>query len=221
VVSSLHRYRRLWKVFKVLSKYGLSDELASYGIGREVHFFQRFFPRKVTQEIKKYSRWERIRFAVEELGTTYIKFAQILSIRPDLVPQELIDEFEKLQSNVPPFEASVAKKIIEQELHKPVHEVFLDFEPKPFASASIAQVHRAKLRDGTPVVLKVQRPDVLQDIHTDVELMKMLAKMYMDRYEGETGVDAMEVVESFEQSLKKEFNLFKSTGKSDWFQDYF
>lgn len=221
MVSSLHRYRRLWKVFKVLSKYGLSDELASYGIGREVHFFQRFFPRRITREIKKYTRWERIRFAVEELGTTYIKFAQILSIRPDLVPQELIDEFEKLQSNVPPFEASVAKKIIEQELNRPVSEVFIDFEPKPFASASIAQVHKAKLHDGTPVVLKVQRPDVMQDIHTDVEMMKLLAKMYMDRYEGETGVNAMEVVENFEQSLKKEFSFLNEAANQIRFQNNF
>jgi ubiquinone biosynthesis protein len=108
----------------------------------------------------EYTRYERIRMAAADLGPTFVKLAQILSNRPDIIPEGLVKEFEKLQDRVPPFEYEMAKRIIEREINQKLEDVFEWLDEKPLASASIGQVHKAKLKTGELVVVKVQRPEV-------------------------------------------------------------
>ncbi|MEJ5203413.1 MAG: AarF/UbiB family protein, partial [Anaerolineales bacterium] len=103
---------------------------------------------------------ERLRLIIQELGPTYIKLGQILSSRSDLLPGEFIRELSRLQDQVPPFSFDQVEKVIRHEFKKSIPEIFLDFEPQPFAAASIGQVHYARLFDATPVVVKVQRPEI-------------------------------------------------------------
>src|SRR3989344_1294166 len=118
-----------------------------------------------------------LRRTLERLGPTFIKFGQLLSVRPDLAPKEYVKELEKLQASVPPFPYSEAKSIIEKELGKGLEHLFLDFEKAPIASASISQVYRAALKTGEKVAVKVQRPNVRQIMETDIEIMMYIAKL--------------------------------------------
>ena len=162
--------------------------------------------KEAVERIHKFSKWERIRMAVEELGTTYIKFAQILSNRPDAIPVELVKEFEKLQSHVPPFPGEIARATIEEEIGKKASDVFLKFDEVPFASASIAQVHMAKLKDGSRIVLKVRRPDILEKIELDITIMKYIAGK-MEEHGIMDKLDPPGIVRAFEAAIQKELDL--------------
>ena len=107
--------------------------------------------------------------AIEELGPTFVKLGQVLSGRTDMLPPELIAELVKLQDDVPPFDAREVKRTIRRELGRPVGDVYTGFDYTPVASASVAQVHRAALPDGTPVAVKVQRPGIERIIDTDLD----------------------------------------------------
>jgi len=132
---------------------------------------------KARLEKKKENSIERrLRLTLERLGPTFIKFGQVLSVRPDLVPKSYIKELEKLQDRVPPFPYSIVKELIKNELGS-IKDVFSSFEKKPIASASISQVHKATLKDGTLVAVKIQRPNVKEIMETDVEIMFYFAKL--------------------------------------------
>ena len=109
---------------------------------------------------KKDTRPLRVRLVMEELGATFVKLGQLLSLRPDLIPKEYCEEFRKLQDDVAPFPTEEAKKIVEEELKKPINKLFEYFSEKPIASASVSQVHEARLKNGTRVAVKVQRPSI-------------------------------------------------------------
>lgn len=198
---------RLLRVIKILAKYGLADELASLGIKKNIRFFQRFFPKKTVAHIKSMTRWERMRFAVEEMGTTAIKFAQIISTRTDIIPPELIYEFEKLQNDVPPFDPDRVRDILREEWGGPPERFVRKIDPVPLAAASIAQVHRGELPDGTPVVIKVQRPEILDYIRLDIEILAFMAEKYMERYGEDSSVDMSEVVRNFEAGFLGELSF--------------
>jgi len=119
----------------------------------------------------------RFRRAMERLGPTFIKLGQILSTRRDLLPQRYTDEFAKLQDRVPALRPGVAEKVVEQELGQPIENIFSDFSRKPLAAASLAEVHRAKLRDGTPVAVKVARPGVEAMVKNDIHILAYLARL--------------------------------------------
>ncbi len=199
----LRRYRQ---IIGVLIKYGFQDMLADAGVSVRAKIAEAFLSRETVANIHAHTKWERMRMAVEELGTTYIKLAQILSNRPDIIPLALVAEFEKLQTNVPPFDTALAHEIIEQELHKAISDVFLQFDDKPFGSASIAQVYKARLKDGTPVVLKVRRPDIAEKIDLDIVLMKYLAHQ-LEQRGYLVNLDPVGIVRSFETSIHKELDL--------------
>ena len=119
----LRRYRQ---IIGILVKYGFQDLLADAGVSWGARVVESILPHQVVENIHKHTKWERIRMAVEELGTTYIKLAQILSNRPDVIPLELVAEFEKLQTHVPPFPGEEAKAIIEEDGFQ---TMILDMEP--------------------------------------------------------------------------------------------
>jgi ubiquinone biosynthesis protein len=199
----LRRYRQ---IIGILIKYGFQDILSDAGVSLKARMVETFLPKNLVEEIHSHSKWERIRMAVEELGTTYIKLAQILSNRPDVIPLELVAEFEKLQTHVPPFPGEEARKIIEQELSKSIEDIFMKFEDAPFASASIAQVHKAKLKDGTQVVLKVRRPGITEKIELDIAIMNYFARK-MEERGYLANLDPVGMVRAFDVSIHKELDL--------------
>ncbi|RLE31875.1 hypothetical protein DRJ58_06050, partial [Candidatus Acetothermia bacterium] len=129
----------------------------------------------------KLSRGERLRLALEELGPTFVKLGQILSLRPDLVPPDIAGELRKLQDEAPPFPFSEVKAQIESELGQPLATLFQEFEEKPLAAASLAQVHRARTREGELVAVKVQRPGIREVIEADLDILFELARL-AERY---------------------------------------
>ena len=135
---------------------------------------QKLVPKSSRRRASMHTKWAKMRLVCEELGPTFVKFGQIISNRPDLVPLELTIELEKLHDNVPPMTEAVAKKMVETELKDTVENLFAWFEPKPFASASIAQVHNVILHSGKRVALKVQRFGIHEIIEEDMKLKQLL-----------------------------------------------
>jgi len=178
VISRTYRHiNRYREIIAILVKYGFGEILAKLELPKYLNFgkgkSKRFILGKTTAEIATASRWTRMRMALEELGPTFVKFGQIMSTRPDMVPRELITELEKLQDKVPPFPAEDARRIIEEELGSSIGSLFSDFSDSPIASASIAQVHKAVLHEGEEVAIKVKRPGIDRIIETDLSLGRL------------------------------------------------
>ena len=165
---------RTRQIIKVLIKYGFEDIVFH-------SFLQNIVPRRMllnwTREnriVSATTRWERIRMAAEEAGPSAIKIAQIMSNRSDIIPEELIIELKKLQSEVKTFPFSVARKILDEELPRPYDEIFEEFNEVPIGSASIGQVYKAKLQSGEEVVVKLRRPGVGKLLVQDLEIAKSI-----------------------------------------------
>lgn len=199
----MQRYRR---ILTVLFKYGFGDLIDVLKIEQYLEIGLKMVSRKRREKIETLSRAMRVRMAMEELGPTFIKMGQILSTRPDLLPVEFIQELPKLQDKVPPFPFSDARRIIEEELQKPLEEVFPHFDEHPLAAASIGQVHRARTIDGEEVVVKVQRPDIRKTIEVDLEIMLHLATLMEKHLEGWDIHHPTKIVKEFARTLEKELD---------------
>ena len=149
----------------------------------------------------------RLRRTLEKLGPTFIKFGQVLSVRPDLVPKEYSKELEKLQDSVPPFPYNEVKAIIEKEFGKSMEHLFLHFEKKPIASASISQVHKAMLKTGEKVAVKVQRPNVKKIMETDIEIMYYIANLLEKNVERIRRFNPVRIVNEFREWTEKELDF--------------
>jgi ubiquinone biosynthesis protein len=156
---------------------------------------------------------ERSRMIFEELGPTFIKFGQILSIRRDLLPEEYLQEFEKLQDAVPPFSFAEAAHLIREEFGRDVKEVFEEFNPEPLASASIAQVHLARINTGQSVIVKVQRPLIRQVILQDLAIMEHLAQLLVRHMPEIRRFDPVGLVEEFRKTILQELD-FRREGRN-------
>lgn len=199
----LNRYRQ---ILTVLFKYGFGDLVDVLKIERYLEIGFQMISRKRREQVEKLSRAERVRMALEELGPTFIKLGQILSTRPDLIPVEFIEEFSKLQDHVPPFSYTEVAEIVESELGMPPGDMFEHFEETSLAAASIGQVHRARLKDGEEVAVKVQRPGIRKIIEVDLEIMLHLASL-MERHLEEFKVNRpARIVGEFARTIEKEID---------------
>ncbi len=194
---------RLVEVARVLARFGLADVLARLD-ARSVRRWIRGSRVEVLAEAAAPVRW---RLALTELGTTFIKFGQVLSTRPDLIGPEWAEEFAALQQQVPADPFTVTRATIEAELGRPLEVLYAQFEPQPVASASIGQVHRAVLPDGRVVAVKVQHPGVERQIADDLVLLRELAVL-AERYLPEWRIyRPTAVVAEFERTIRRELDF--------------
>ncbi|OQZ04465.1 MAG: hypothetical protein B6D34_02680 [Candidatus Brocadia sp. UTAMX1] len=214
--------RRFNQILRILTKHGfgfaiqqlrLEDHIIGRGIIK-MRIVRRFIePRE--------SRAVRLRKALEELGPTFIKFGQILSIRPDLIPLDLCNELSKLQDHVPPFGYEYVRKQIRESFGKYPEELFASFDPEPLAAASLGQVHRAKLKTGESVVVKVQRPDIRKMIETDIDILYTLAQL-ANRYMQEVRLfNPIGIVDEFSKVITKEIDFTCEAHNIDRFRKNF
>tara|TARA_B100000809_G_scaffold71719_1_gene69337 strand:- start:4338 stop:5957 length:1620 start_codon:yes stop_codon:yes gene_type:complete len=198
------RLRRIAKIIKVVGKYRLDLLLDKQKLPFSVRVFLApavFFGRA------NGTRGERLRKALEELGPIFVKFGQLLSTRPDLVPEDISIELCVLQDNVPPFSSDLFKQNVELALSGSVNDLFLSFEPDPLASASVAQVHAAVLADGRDVVVKAVRPNIEKTIRKDIALLYTLARLVKTYSEDGERLHPLEVVKDYESVIIEELNL--------------
>ena len=167
------------------------------------------------------TRAEQLRQTIEELGPTFVKFGQIVADRPDLASDHLREELKKLQSNARPMDDGEAISLVEMELGHPIEEVFLSFEKKHIASASIAQVYSGVLRTGERVAIKIQRPNIKHKIEIDLILMKVLARQVVKTYPGLTSFNVIGFVEDFGENLMKELDFNNEASNMLRFTDMF
>ncbi len=199
----LNRYRQ---ILAVLFKYGFGDLVDVLKIEQYLEIGLQMISRKRREQVDRLTRSERVRMALEELGPTFVKLGQMLSTRPDLIAVEFIEELSKLQDRVPPFSYTEVSQIIESELGGPPESMFEHFDESPLAAASIGQVHRARLKDGEEVVVKVQRPGIRKIIEVDLEIMLHLASL-MERHLEEFQLNRpARIVEEFARTLEKEID---------------
>ncbi|MCB0755045.1 MAG: AarF/ABC1/UbiB kinase family protein [Flavobacteriales bacterium] len=204
--QTFQNIKRIREIIAVLVKYGFEDIVTNSTLRNFVSEKGRVSWTRQGQPVFQYTRWERIRMVCEELGPTFIKLAQVLSNRPDMLPAPLIKELEKLQDNVPPFSFEEVRESIESETGKRMEEIFSVFNEKPLATASIGQVHKARLLNGKEVVVKIQRPGVKDMVYRDLAILNDAVNR-TDRYLKKEGIlNAMDMVRSFERSMHKELD---------------
>jgi ubiquinone biosynthesis protein len=151
-------------------------------------------------------RGVRLREMLDELGPTFVKFGQLLSTRPDIVPPDIVFELKGLQDAVTPFPFEQARAVVEEELELTLEQLYLEFDEVPIAAASIGQVHRAVLPNGRSVVVKVQRPNAPRQIEADLELMYQLARFARERVRALEFIDTVAVVDEFARSIRQELD---------------
>jgi len=204
---------RLMRINFVLARHGLDEIILTAHIFRPIRFLIYVSPFYWLRR-RDAPRGARIRRALEDLGPIFVKFGQMLSTRRDLLPHDIADELAKLQDQVPPFPGREARLIIEQVLGKPVTELFQEFSETPLASASIAQVHAARLPDGREVVIKVLRPGVEHIISGDLELLFLIAGLAERYWPDGRRLRPREVVGEYEKTILDELDLIREAANA-------
>jgi len=221
-VSILRDFPRLNKITRVLLKHGFGAFVE--GVSSSIPSIRKPTEEQL-REGEKISKKERsairIRKVIEELGPTFVKLGQLMSTRQDLVPKEWIIEFEKLQDEVPPFSYEEAKEIIESELGQPLGDVFTIINRKPIAAGSLAQVHKAELKNGTTVAIKVQRPEIQKIIAADIRLMYEFAKSAEKHLRISELYDPVGIISEFEYTMMRELDFLIESANTEKLHKYF
>lgn len=198
--------RRLARITRIFVKHDLDEFVTALHLFRPYRLILRLMPWRLMRG-RPMPRGVRLREALEELGPVFVKFGQVLSTRPDLLPEDIAEELAKLQDQVPPFPGIESVRIVEAALGAPIAEHFAAFEAEPIASASVAQVHIARLRDGTEVAVKVLRPGIEAVIERDIELLYVVARLAHRYLPDGPRLRPVEVVDQFRKTIHHELDL--------------
>ncbi len=197
---------RLLRVNRVFVRHDLDEFVSTVHLFRPYRWLIRAMPWRWVR-LGKVPRARRLREALEELGPIFVKFGQVLSTRPDLLPEDIAEELVRLQDKVPAFSGDEAVRIIEAELGKSIDQLFKEFDRTPIASASVAQVHFAVMPNGDEVAVKVLRPGIEKVIGRDIELLYLLARMALRFSPQAKRLRLVEVVDQFRRTLHDELDL--------------
>ncbi len=202
---------RVTEILGVLTRHGFGRLVIQAGLGR-------YIPEDDATQGDKAHWTVRVREALAELGPTYVKLGQILSVRPDIVTARLAEELQQLQDRVPPVDYPAIRAVVEDDLHAPIGEIFASFEEEAMASASIAQVHRATLPDGTPVAVKVRRPDIVATVQADLRILYTLARLVEGRLALPGIYTPANIVSEFDAALNQELDFFQEATSCERFR---
>ncbi len=209
----MNNLSRIIKIIYLFFKYDIDKSLISSDlIGKKKYLFF-LLPWNLITFRKKINLAKNIRLICEDLGPIFVKLGQMISTRKDLLNDEIASELAKLQDNVTPFSGETAKSIIDQELNTS-SEIFSYFDKKPIASASIAQVHAAKLKTGEDVIVKVVRPDIKSKIIQDISLMKRIAQYLNNLSDDFKRMHLIDIVNDYEMVIYDELNLIKEAANA-------
>ena len=212
---------RALKIIYLFFKYDIDKSLMKSNIIGYKKYLFLLLPWNLLTFNKSINLAKNIRLICEDLGPIFVKLGQMISTRKDLLSEEIANELAKLQDNVTPFDGNTAKKIIEKELGKSTKDIFSFFETEPMASASIAQVHPAKLKTGEEVIVKVVRPDIKKKIIQDISLMKKIAS-YLDGLSSDfRRMHLIDIVNDYEMVIYDELNLIKEAASAKQIQKNF
>lgn len=214
----LHR-RRYAEVIAVLSRHGLGWLIDQFGLG-SLAPLQRV-PFRRARPAPRHSQPERLRLALEELGTTFIKLGQILSTREDLLPPAYIAELSKLREDVHPVSSEVIIAAIEESFGQPLASLYAEFDETPIAAASVGQVHAARLPGGTPVVVKVQKPGIAAQVEEDLAILTQIARFAQRRAPLGEAYDLVALVDEFGWTLRSELDYLREGRNADQLRQHF
>ena len=198
---------RVREIVAILMRYGLGNLVQKLGLNKGLERASDALHLPGDHEITLMEPAVRVRKALEELGPTFIKLGQVLATRVDMFTPEWIAEFEKLQNEVPPLDFALLLPELQQVLGADPHSIFKSLDPMPIGSASIAQVHRAQLQDGTEVVLKIRRPGIIPKIEADLRILHHIASLAEFEFPDLRRYQPVRIVEEFAKSLRRELNL--------------
>lgn len=204
---NLRTIRRYRTILGVLIKYGFGQFVEQLNINYYLEVGKRLVTRRAEQDLQRLSQQQRLRMAMEELGPTFVKLGQLLSTRPDVLPRPYIDEFSKLQDEVPALPVEEIKRQFLRQFGRPVEEVCLEFTDEPIAAASIAQVHRGRLQGGEEVVFKVRRPGISRMVETDIDIMMGLAHLIDQHVAAVAIYDPVGLVKEFRRTIRREMDF--------------
>ena len=210
---------RMSEIAQVAVRHGFGYFLETHKLTHLLPWPRR--PAALDTELSSTARGQHLREMLDELGPTFVKFGQLLSTRPDLVPPDIITELRALQDDVKPFPFSEVERMIAQELELPLEKLFLEFEERPMAAASIGQVHRAVLPNGRRVAVKVQRPDAPRKIEADLALLYQAARLAKERVRALDFIDARELVDEFARSIRHELDYRQEGRNAQAFHRHF
>ena len=217
----LRNLGRSREIATVLLNHGFGDLVDQIGLGHYLRWGKRVFFRKKAAVEPLRTRAERIRLAAESLGPTFIKFGQVASTRPDLVPEDVVNELAKLQERVPPFSEDEAVRLLESEFKQPVDKLFREFNRTPLAAGSLAPVTRAGTPDGEVVAVKIRRPKVVAEVERDLSLMFELAVLIQKHIPEGRVFDPVGLVQHFSRTIRRELNFLREGRTLDEFRRLF
>lgn len=200
--KTLRNAGRLRTIVGVFAKHGFANVLEKIKLGR-------FILERVSanDSVDRFTIAERVRMSFEELGPTFVKLGQLLASRPDLVPSDFVNEFSRLHDNVQPIPFEEIKKVLQEEYGQELEKKFKSFDEKPIGAASIAQVHRAILANGSEVVIKVQRPGIVQKINDDLNVLFFVAELIEEYIPEVRHFNPVGIVDEYFKTIELETNF--------------
>ncbi len=214
-LNDLRKLKRFRHIAAVLLKYGF-DEVVDRLEAPGAEYLRQISP--VEEDLDLF---ERIRSVLEELGPIFVKFGQIMSLRPDLLPRELLDELEKLQDSVPAVDSEKIIAVLENDLGGPLSEIFLEFDPEPVAAASLSQVHRGILKStGQHVAIKIQRPEIRKSLETELDILDGISKFLDQQFEELQKYELPDLVKTVRYTIVKEIDFRNELQNMDVARSY-